>query len=119
MRVTVRQRQMMECRRLCLALLRLACSQTVIPATDRRPDWFLAAGILSSYKPLPCEREVQISPFTNKCLLLSSAALAPALSAVCFPFAYSAIGKADLHKRLLLTMWNSNSKTRYLLVVLC
>lgn len=37
------------------------------------------------------------------------------------PFALSAVSEADLHKRLLLTMWNSDSETRYLagLLVSC
>lgn len=33
-------------------------------------------------------------------------------------FASSAVSEGDLHKRLLLTMWNSNSKTRYLVELL-
>ena len=34
-----------------------------------------------------------------------------------FPFVYSVVSETDLHKRLLFTMWNSDSTTRYLLVI--
>lgn len=41
---------------LCFGVFfRLACSQTVILATDRRLRWFLVAGTPSSHRPSTCK----------------------------------------------------------------
>lgn len=53
---TVRQWWKLDCMNFRFAfVLRLACSQTVIPETDKRLVWFLTAGIPSSYRRFLCK----------------------------------------------------------------